>query len=96
VTPEERTELERLRELEQADAPGDPAKVAELAAARARMWDGPPAAPPPPPRIASARGIGDHGEFLVDAARTHEELVEDHGLYRNEFGQVGLQHWDDA
>lgn len=79
MTPEERAELDRLREAERAEQAAEVARRDALVAAdRGRDWSGgPPPPPPAPPRIARAAGIGAHGEYLVEAAKTRDELIEE-------------------
>lgn len=79
LTERERAELERLQEIERAEQAAEAARRDALVAAdRGRDWSAGPPVPPRPPRVAVPYAIGPHrGEFLVDCAKTPDELIEE-------------------
>ena len=100
LTPEERALLDELHERDRAELVADVARRDAMVAAdraKGRSWDDGPAGPPPsPPRIGRILGIGEHGEKIVEAAMTREELIEQNWERDPVDGHWQRSTWTDA
>lgn len=90
MTDEERDELAEIVKDKQA-------RDARMAAdPRAQMWDDGPARPEPPAPVGRIVGPGEHGDILIDCAKTYDELVEEHYERDPVTGQYRRSTWTEA